>query len=133
MALLVGATSLNRFAASPWVNLLITGIFVAFALSLFGVFDFGLPPALVNRLDSLTRKQGGNQTLATLLMGLTFTLTTFSCTAPFIGTLLVMAAGGDWTWPLVGMIAFSTVFALPFFVLALMPQWWRRCPSRGGG
>ncbi len=132
MALLVGATGLSRFAASPWVNLLITGIFVAFALSLFGVFDFGLPPALVNRLDSLTRKQGGNQTLATLLMGLTFTLTTFSCTAPFIGTLLVMAAGGDWTWPLVGMIAYSTVFAAPFFVLALMPQLVASLPKSGG-
>jgi len=132
MALLVGATGLSRFAASPWVNLLITGIFVAFALSLFGVFDFGLPPALVNRLDSLTRKQGGNQTLATLLMGLTFTLTTFSCTAPFIGTLLVMAAGGDWMWPLVGMIAYSTVFAAPFFVLALMPQLVASLPKSGG-
>ena len=132
MALLVGAASLNRFAASPWVNLLITGIFVAFALSLFGVFDIGLPPALVNKLDSLTRKQGGSQTLATLLMGLTFTLTTFSCTAPFIGTLLVMAAGGDWSWPLIGMIVYSTVFALPFFVLALMPQWMASLPKSGG-
>ena len=45
MALLVGATSLNRFAANPWVNLLITAIFVAFALSLFGVFELALPPA----------------------------------------------------------------------------------------
>ncbi len=132
MALLVGAASLNRFGASPWVNLLIAGIFVAFALSLFGVFDFGLPPALVNKLDSLTRKQGGNQTLATLLMGLTFTLTTFSCTAPFIGTLLVMAAGGDWMWPLVGMVAYSTVFAAPFFVLALMPQLVASLPKSGG-
>jgi len=132
MALLVGATSLNRFGASPWVNLLITGIFLAFALSLFGVFDFGLPPALVTKLDSLTRKKGGNQTLATLLMGLTFTLTTFSCTAPFIGTLLVMAAGGDWLWPLVGMVAYSTVFAAPFFVLALMPQLVASLPKSGG-
>jgi thiol:disulfide interchange protein len=132
MALLVGAASLNRFAASPWVNLLITGIFVAFALSLFGVFDFALPPAFVNKLDSLTRKQGGNQTLATLLMGLTFTLTTFSCTAPFIGTLLVMAAGGDWMWPLVGMIAYATVFAAPFFLLALMPQLVASLPKSGG-
>ena len=72
------------------------------------------------------------QTLATLLMGLTFTLTSFTCTAPFIGTLLVMAAGGDWQWPLVGMLAFSTVFALPFFVLALMPQWMARLPRSGG-
>jgi thiol:disulfide interchange protein len=132
MALLVGATSLNRFAASPWVNLLITGIFVVFALSLFGVFDLSLPPALVNRLDSLTRRQGGSQTLGTLLMGLTFTLTSFTCTAPFIGTLLVMAAGGDWQWPLVGMLAFSTVFALPFFILALMPQWMSSLPKSGG-
>ncbi len=132
MALLVGATSLNRFAANPWINILITGIFVAFALNLFGVFDIGLPPSLVTRLDALTRRQGGSRTLATLLMGLTFTLTSFTCTAPFIGTLLVTAAGGDWQWPLVGMLAFSTVFAAPFFVLALVPQWMASLPKSGG-
>jgi thiol:disulfide interchange protein DsbD len=65
-------------------------------------------------------------------MGLTFTLTSFTCTAPFIGTLLVMAAGGDWVWPLLGMLAFSTVFALPFFILALMPQWMASLPKAGG-
>lgn len=132
MALLVGASSLNRFAANPWINILITAIFVAFALSLFGVFDLGLPPALITRLDALTRRQGGSRTLATALMGLTFTLTSFTCTAPFIGTLLVAAAGGDWQWPLVGMLAFSVVFALPFFVLALVPQWMASLPRSGG-
>jgi thiol:disulfide interchange protein len=132
LALLVGATSLNRFAANPWINILITAIFLGFALSLLGFFDLEIPPALVNRLDSLTRRRGGSQTLATLLMGLTFTLTSFTCTAPFVGTLLVMAAGGDWQWPLVGMLAFSTVFALPFFVLALMPQLMTRLPKAGG-
>ena len=131
MALLVGATSLNRFAANPWVNILITGIFLAFALSLFGVVDLALPSALANTLEALTRRRG-NDTLATLLMGLTFTLTSFTCTAPFIGTLLVMAAGGDWQWPLAGLVAFSTVFALPFFVLALMPQWMALLPTSGG-
>ncbi len=132
MALLVGATSLNRFAASPWVNILITGIFLAFAGSLFGLFDLRLPSGLVTRLDSMTRREGGSQTIATLLMGLTFTLTSFTCTAPFIGTLLVMAAGGDWQWPLIGMLAFSTVFAFPFFILALMPQWMAGLPRSGG-
>jgi thiol:disulfide interchange protein DsbD len=96
------------------------------------VFDLEIPPSIVSRLDALTRRQGGSQTIATLLMGLTFTLTSFTCTAPFIGTLLVMAAGGAWQWPLVGMLAFSTVFALPFFVLALMPQWMARLPRSGG-
>jgi thiol:disulfide interchange protein DsbD len=109
MALLAGAASLNRFAANPWVNLLITGIFLVFAASLFGNFDLQLPNSWVNRVDALTRNKGGSGTVATLLMGFTFTLTSFTCTAPFIGTLLVMAGGGDWLWPLLGMLAFSAV------------------------
>ena len=34
--------------------------------------------------------------------------------------------------PLVGMLAFSTVFALPFFVLALAPQLVSQLPRAGG-
>lgn len=135
MALFVGATSLNRFAASPVVNLLITAIFIVFALSLFGFFEIRVPSSLLTRLDRMTRESGGGtggETVATLLMALTFTLTSFTCTAPFIGTLLVMAAGGNWQWPLLGMLAYSTVFALPFFLLALMPQYLARLPRSGG-
>ncbi|MHB1312877.1 MAG: thioredoxin family protein, partial [Gemmatimonadaceae bacterium] len=35
--------------------------------------------------------------------------------------LLVIAARGSWAWPLLGLAAYATVFALPFFVLALFP------------
>jgi len=35
-------------------------------------------------------------------------------------------------WPLVGMIAYSTVFAAPFFLLALMPQLVASLPKSGG-
>jgi thiol:disulfide interchange protein DsbD len=131
LALVMGATSLNRFAASPWVNILITAIFVGFALNLFGLFELTLPSGLVTKLDRVTRQEGGSEVVGTLLMGLTFTLTSFTCTAPFIGTLLVAAAGGDWLWPLVGMLAFSTVFALPFFLLALVPQFVSQLPRSG--
>ena len=65
-------------------------------------------------------------------MGLTFTLTSFTCTSPFVGTILVSAAGGDWQMPLLGMLAFSTVFALPFFALALAPQLVSQLPRAGG-
>jgi thiol:disulfide interchange protein DsbD len=34
--------------------------------------------------------------------------------------------------PLIGMLAFSTVFALPFFVLALIPQYVSQLPRAGG-
>jgi thiol:disulfide interchange protein DsbD len=65
-------------------------------------------------------------------MGFTFTLTSFTCTAPFVGTLLVMTAQGHWQLPLVGMLTFSTVFAIPFFLLALAPQLMSRLPKAGG-
>jgi thiol:disulfide interchange protein DsbD len=130
LAILVGAGGINQFAANPWVNLLITAIFLAFALNLFGAYFIQVPAGLMNRLDSLTRSHTG--TLGTLLMGFTFTLTSFTCTAAFIGTLLVMAAQGSWRWPLLGMLGFSTVFAIPFFVLAVAPQWLSQMPKSGG-
>lgn len=65
-------------------------------------------------------------------MGLTFSLTSFTCTTPFVGSLLVMAAQGEWFMPVIGMLAFSTVFALPFFVLALAPQLVSQLPKSGG-
>jgi thiol:disulfide interchange protein DsbD len=48
-----------------------------------------------------------------------------------VATLLVMAAQGSWRWPLVGMLAYSTVFALPFVGLALAPQLLSRLPRSG--
>ena len=132
LALVVGASGLNRFAANPWVNLLIAGIFLAFAMNLFGAYELTPPSSLLTKLDSFTRREGGSRFIGTLLMGLTFTLTSFTCTAPFVGTLLVMAAQGSWKWPLLGMVAFSSVFALPFFLLALLPQFVSHLPKSGG-
>ena len=132
LALAVGAGGVNLFAANPWVNLLITGIFLGFALNLFGAFEIQIPSGVLTKLDKATRRAGGSEVIGTLLMGFTFTLTSFTCTAPFVGTLLVMAAQGRWHRPLVGMLAFSVVFALPFFFLAWMPQHLARLPKSGG-
>lgn len=134
LAIFVGAAGINLFAANPWVNLLITGIFLFFAFNLFGAYEINIPTSVLTRLDNLTRSQEGEGSgiIGALLMGLTFTLTSFTCTSPFVGTILVSAANGDWQMPLVGMLAFSTVFALPFFVLALLPQYVSNLPRAGG-
>ena len=132
LALVFGAGGVNQLAANPWVNLLITAIFLGFALSLFGAYFIQVPTGLIGKLDSFAHRPGTSDFIGTLLMGLTFTLTSFTCTSPFVGTLLVTAAAGSWQWPLVGMLAFSTVFALPFFVLALAPQLLAQLPRSGG-
>ncbi len=134
LAFFVGAAGINLFAANPWVNILIAGIFLFFAFNLFGFYEIAIPPGVLNRLDSITRtKEGeGSAYIGALLMGLTFTITSFTCTSPFVGTILVSTSQGDWQMPLIGMLAFSTVFALPFFVLALAPQLVSQLPKSGG-
>lgn len=134
LAIFVGAAGINLFAANPWVNIIIAAIFLLFAFNLFGAYEIQIPSSLLTKLDNLTRtKEGeGSGIVGALLMGLTFTLTSFTCTSPFVGTILVSASQGDWQMPLLGMLAFSTVFALPFFVLALAPQLVSQLPRAGG-
>jgi len=68
----------NQLAANPWVNLFITAIFFAFAFSLFGAYFIQVPPGLMSRIDSLTRSKEGSKVAGALLMGGTFTLTSFT-------------------------------------------------------
>ena len=129
LALIAGPTGINKVAANPWMNLFLMGLFVVFALNLFGAFEIRLPSSILTKLD---KKSSGGTFVATLLMGLTFTLTSFTCTAAFVGTVLVAATQGQWFWSAIGMLAFSTAFALPFFLLAMFPQYLRSLPSSGG-
>src|SRR5262249_27045229 len=129
LTLVAGPAGVNKLAASPWMNLFLTALFVLFALNLFGMFEIRLPSKLLSSLDSRAQ----SWTLAaTLVMGLTFTLTSFTCTAAFVGTVLVAATQGEWFWSAIGMLAFATAFAAPFFVLALFPKWLSSLPSSGG-
>ncbi len=134
LAIFVGAAGINLFAANPWINIGIAAIFLFFAFNLFGAYEITVPTGILTKLDSLTRsKEGeGSGIIGALLMGLTFTLTSFTCTSPFVGTILVSASQGDWQMPLIGMLVFSTVFALPFFILALAPQLLSQLPRAGG-
>ena len=131
LAIFLGATGLNRFAANPWLNLAIALLFAGFALSLFGVLNLGVPGSFVNRIDELTRSTKFGHHGTTLLMGATFAVTTFTCTAPFVGTLLVAATQGDWLWPALGLLTFSGVFAIPFVLLALVPGALKTLPRSG--
>lgn len=127
VTILFGASGIQTFATNPWVNVALAAVFILLALNLFGMLQVSLPSKVTN-VFSPHSKTG---LLAPLLMGLTFTLTSFTCTVPFVGTILVSAANGDILYPLIGMLAFSSAFALPFFLLALFPQYLARLPKSG--
>jgi thiol:disulfide interchange protein DsbD len=126
---IAGPIGVVRLGASPWVNGFIALIFIVFGLSLLGAFELTLPSSILTRADSASRRGGY---LGTLIMGLTFSLTAFACVGPFVGPLLVASVQGGSLQPVLGMIAFSSGLAAPFFVLALFPSWLRRLPRSGG-
>ncbi len=128
ITLIFGASAVSRFAQNPYVNLAFGVLFVVLALNLLGVFEVALPSSLANSV-SAGRKKGG--LVEPILMAVAFTLTSFTCTAPFVGTVLISAANGQFLYPVMGMLAYSAAFALPFFFLALFPQLLAKMPRSG--
>jgi len=129
LAAVLGPTGVGDFATNPWVNLFIATIFFIFAFNLFGAFEIQVPTKILNKLNMASRKNG---IFSVILMGLTFSLTSFTCTVPFVGTALISASDGEWFYPIIGMLAFSGTFAIPFFLLSLFPRSLNSLPKAGG-
>src|SRR5665213_2382673 len=126
---LAGPIGISQLGGNPWVNAFIAGVFLIFALSLLGAFEITLPSGLLTKLDSASRRGGY---FGTLLMGLTFSLTSFACVGPFVGPLLASSVQAQGAQPVVGMAAFATGLASPFFFLAAFPSYLKKLPKSGG-
>ena len=126
---IAGPFGVVKLGSSPWVNGFIAVVFVIFALSLLGAFELTLPSSLLTSMDRAGQRGG---IAGTLIMGLTFALTSFACVGPIVGPLLVASVQTSGLQPVFGMVAFSSGLAAPFFVLALFPSWLKRLPRSGG-
>jgi thiol:disulfide interchange protein DsbD len=125
----LGPFGVVQLGSNAWVNGFITALFIVFGLSLLGAFEITIPSSILTRLNQ-SSDQGGF--IGTLLMGLTFSLASFACVGPFVGTLLAASVSGGGARPLFGMLSFATGLALPFFLLALFPNYLKRLPRSGG-
>ncbi|BDC51974.1 thiol:disulfide interchange protein DsbD [Bryobacterales bacterium F-183] len=126
---ILGPFGVVQLGSSPWVNSFIAILFGVFGLSLLGAFEITLPAWLTSAADEKSR-QGG--TVGTLMMSLSFALTSFACVGPFVGTLLAGSIQAAGIRPVLGMATFATGLAAPFFFLALFPQYIKRMPKSGG-
>lgn len=126
---ILGPFGVVQLGSNPWVNGFIALVFLVFGLSLLGAFEITLPSGLLTRLNDASNRGGS---AGTLLMGLTFSLTSFACVGPFIGTLLAASVQGGKLQPLLGMATFATGLATPFFILALFPSFLKNLPRSGG-
>lgn len=132
-AALLGASGANDIASNAWVNLFIGGLFVFLAFSLLGFFDIK-PPKFLANFASKTQAEGHHKSGygPVMLMAVAFSVTAFTCTVAFVGTVLGLAATGEWWYASAAMFAYALVFAMPFFFLALFPNVMQKMPSAGG-
>ena len=125
----LGPVGVKQLGSNPWVNGFISLLFIAFGLSLLGAFEITIPSSVLTKLN---QSSGTGGFAGTLLMGLTFALSSFACVGPFVGTLLAASVSEGHARPVVGMVVFATGLALPFFLLALFPSFLKRLPRSGG-
>lgn len=125
----LGASFLNALSTHWLPNLIFFIIFIVFGFALLGAFEIVLPHGAVNKIDRLGDKGG---LIGIFFMALTLVVVSFSCTVPFVGSLLIGAAGGEVLKPLYGMLAFGLPFALVFGGLAMFPQYLKSLPKSGG-
>jgi thiol:disulfide interchange protein len=128
-ALLLGAEGLNAMATHWLPNLFIFVIFFFFALAFLGMFELVLPASWVNKVDRRA-DQGG--LVGIFFMAFALALVSFSCTVPIVGSVLILSAGGEILKPILGMLAFSMAFAIPFTLFAIFPEWLKSLPKSGG-
>jgi thiol:disulfide interchange protein DsbD len=87
----VGAAFRNVLM-STYVLVAVAVLFVALALSMFGLYELQIPPSLATRLQSV----GGAGALGVLLMGMVSGIIASPCTAaPLAGILTFVAMSGD--------------------------------------
>lgn len=139
LSMLFGAGSMQLISTHPVFNIFIASLLIFFGLNLIGLFELRIPNWLIQKSADKEHQLNndhfplGKQIAGVFFMAITFTLVSFSCTVGFVGGwVLPLAARGDALYPLIGMIAFSSAFALPFFLLAIFPAAAKLIQGRGG-
>jgi thiol:disulfide interchange protein DsbD len=80
----------------PWIIIVFSLLFVALALSMFGLFELQVPAALQTRLSDISNKRQTGTYLGTFIVGALSALIVTACVAPpLVAALAVIGQAGD--------------------------------------
>lgn len=120
-------------ATSAISNLLFFVIFIIFAISFFGGFELTLPSSWANKADQNAGKGG---LIGIFFMALTLVIVSFSCTGPFVGSLLAQVSAANsanaGSAAVIGILGLSAGLAIPFSLFAFFPSMLHALPKSGG-
>jgi thiol:disulfide interchange protein DsbD len=126
MAALTGGL-MGALLQNPVVLVLVAGVLLFFATSLFGLWELRLPTGLT---QAASRSYAGH--LGSLFMGVTLGVVAAPCIGPFVLGLLTWVAGMGSPW--LGFLVFFTLsvgLGLPLFILAMFSGQIEKLPRSG--
>ena len=117
--------------STHWIpNLLFALMFILFAASFFGMFEITLPTGMANKADRQVDRGGY---IASFFMAIVLAIVSFSCTGPFVGSLISEAVKGTAALkPIFGFVSFGLAMGAPFLIFALFPSVMTKLPKSGG-
>lgn len=122
LGVVVAAAGLKFQAAlqNPVLLVLLAGLFILLALSMFGAFSLQLPASLQTRLALLSNKQQGGSIVGVLCMGILAGLICSPCTtAPLSAILLYIAQSGQVMQGAGTLYLYALGMGLPLIVVTL--------------
>ena len=124
LAALLGQ-NLQIWFQHPWVLAAFSALFVALALSMFGLYELQLPTALQNRLVDWSNRQRGGHHVGVAVMGLLSALIVGPCVAPpLIGVLTFIAVTGDLMLGAAALFALSLGMGAPLLLIGASAGHW---------
>ncbi|MCG7490690.1 protein-disulfide reductase DsbD [Vibrio sp. Of14-4] len=122
LGLVVASAGLQFQAAMqhPYVLIGLSVLFIALALSMFGVYTIQLPSSVQTWLNNLSNKQKGGNSFGVFAMGAISGLVCSPCTtAPLSGALLYVAQSGDLVTGGVALYALALGMGIPLMLVAV--------------
>ncbi|ELB2283072.1 protein-disulfide reductase DsbD [Vibrio alginolyticus] len=131
---LVVASAGMQFQAAmqhPYVLIGLSVLFIALALSMFGVYNLQLPSGVQTWLNNLSNKQQGGSSAGVFAMGAISGLVCSPCTtAPLSGALLYVAQSGDLLTGGIALYALAMGMGIPLILVAVFGN--KLLPKAGG-
>jgi thiol:disulfide interchange protein DsbD len=102
----------------PWILALFAALFIALALSMFGLFTIQMPAAIQTRVADVSNKQAAGTFGGVALMGILSALIVTTCVGPaLVGALIVIGQTGQIARGAAALFAMSIGMGTPLLVV----------------
>jgi len=109
----------------PWIILLFAALFVAMALSMFGVYTLQMPGFIQTRVAQLSNRQRGGSFGGVAVMGMLSALIVTTCVGPvLVAALIVIGETGDVLRGAAALFAMSLGMGVPLLIVGSSAGRW---------